>query len=223
MEIRNKSRIVEVFRKLARREDPLRADAQLAVELLAGFRRHFNLPERRDSLAPAEEAWEFFAQCYGWFLDKQQAFPSADDDEVIRLVSNRFKAHCRDMLREERLKERLPWRAEQIPPNCSLESLAPFDFEQVNSLSAAELEEIRTSNRKGFRRRGGTSRAELARDLKELKKEYGVLKKLRPYPELFGYHLRRCIEAECIRDPEKRPGYAEGLEELKAAILPSQK
>ena len=189
-----------VFRAFSRNENLYSADAQLAVLFLMRL-QGFDKVE--------DDCWSFFAACFTWFLSKRKVFADADDTEVLRQVANRFKGYLGDEARAE------------LPLIESSEDIVPAVWGEVAPMTEKELKAVADplAPRPALRRRGGASRGELAADLKEIKKEFGWLKRLRKkQPELFEYHKRRLLEAEHHRDPEVRIDYLRALGRLQDAL-----
>lgn len=199
-----------VFRAFSRKENLSSADAQPAVLFLTCL-RGFDKVE--------DDCWSFFAACFTWFLNKRKVFTKANDAEILRLVANRFEAHLGD---EERAEPSLIESNKEIVPAVWGE-VAPMTEKELEALEEARNNPL--ASRPALRRRGGASRGELARDVKEIKKESGWLKKLKKkhpeLPELFEYHFQRLLEAETLRDPEQRQGYLRALRNLQDALRKS--
>jgi len=192
--------VAEVFRAFSRSESLSASEARPAILFLMCL-QGFNKVE--------DDCWSFFADCFTWFRDKRAVFAEASDDEALRLVVNRFKAHMGDKQRAE------------LPQIEISEKIVPAVWGGEASLTAKELKAMLDplAPRPALRRRGGVARAELAADLKEIKKEFGWLKRLRKkHPELYEYHLQRLVMAEQDRDPERRQDYLRALGRLQDVL-----
>ncbi len=129
------------FRKLSRNENPSATEAQpalLFLLLLLGFEK------------TEDDCWEFLADCLNWFRDKKGTFEVSEDNEILRLVRNRFKAYILDRAKALQSKEGQPWRTEQLGDSGEDKGIT-IDYKRLKRESKVALEQSRKETLKAGR------------------------------------------------------------------------